>query len=107
MSLDLFSYQPQAANFRRTDPITSKEAGRSADKFRSEHHAAILQALTEAGVPLAAEQIADRTSLDTVQTCKRFAELVRAEKIERTPEQHRNRSGRIAFRYRLTQRITP
>jgi predicted ArsR family transcriptional regulator len=102
---DLFTYAEQRPNYRRADPITSKEAGRFADKFRSEHHAAILQALSD-GTPLAAEQIADRTSLDTVQTCKRFAELVRAGKIERTPEQHRNRSGRRAFRYRIVTRET-
>lgn len=101
MSLDLFSYQPQAANYRRTDPITSKEAGRSADKFRSEHHAAILRALSEAGVPLAAEQIADRTPLDYVAVGKRTIELLRGGKIERTAERHINRSGRGAFRYQL------
>lgn len=102
MSLDLFTYADQRPNYRKSDPVTSRDAGRSADKFRSEHHAAILRALSDAGCALACEQIEDRTSLDYVQVGKRMKELVTLGKIERTAEKHVNRSGRSAFRYRLT-----
>ena len=100
---DLFSYAETRRSWRRSDPATSKEAGRSASKFSAQHHAEILKALADAGRPLAAEEIADRTALDYVAVGKRTIELLRDGKIERTAEQHTNRSGRKAFRYRLNQ----
>lgn len=40
-------------------------------------------------------------ALDTVQTCKRVAELIDGGEVVRTAEQHTNRSGRKAFRIAL------
>lgn len=111
---DLFSYEPKAPNYRASDPITSRDAGRSAHDFSAAHHQAILSVLLRAGRPLAPEQVADALAfgyergtysvvLDKVQVCKRCAELLEGEAVERTTEQHTNRSGRKAFRLRIKQ----
>ena len=112
---DLFSYEPKAPNYRPSDPITSRDAGRSAHRFTAEHHQIILSVLRRAGRPLAPEQISDALGfgfqrgtysmvLDTVQVCKRVAELIDGGEVVRTAEQHTNRSGRKAFRIRLKPR---
>ena len=95
MQLDLLSY-------RRTDPITSKEAGEHASQFRAGDHQAILGALGRANpTPLSAEQISDFLRWhDHVRVNRRLGELERAGKIQRTQERHINRSGRSAFKYR-------
>ena len=112
---DLFSYaDSQPPNYRPTDPITSRDAGRSVDKLAGEHHQIILAVLRHAGRPLAAEQIADAIGfgftrgkyalcLDYVAVGKRANELIEAGLIERTAEQHTNRTGRKAFRLRIKQ----
>ena len=116
---DLFAYansRPQ--NYRPSDPITSRDAGRSAHKFSAEHHQIILAVLRRAAQPLAAEQIADAIGfgfqrgiyslcLDTVQVCKRTNELIEAGLIERTAERHTNRSGRSAFKLRIKPQSDP
>jgi len=109
---DLFSYEPKAPNYRPSDPITSRDAGRSAHRFTADHHQAILTVLRRSGRPMAPEEISDALNflyargfvsiaLDTTQTCKRMAELLEGGAIERTAEQHKNRSGRCAFRVRI------
>ena len=110
---DLFQYaDSRPLNYRPSDPITSRDAGRSAHKFTAEHHQIILSVLRRAGQPLAAEQISDAIGfgfqrgtyslvIDTIQVCKRLAELLDGGAIERTAEQHKNRSGRCAFRVRI------
>ena len=109
---DLFSYEPKAPNYRPSDPITSRDAGRAAHKFTAEHHQIILSVLRRAGQPLAAEQISDAINLgfqrsiyslclDYVAVGKRTNELIEAGLIERTAEQHKNRSGRMAFKLRI------
>jgi hypothetical protein len=111
---DLFSYEPKAPNYRPSDPITSRDAGRSAHDFSAAHHQAILNILRRAERAMAPEEIADALDwayargkssvvLDKVQICKRCAELLEGDAIERTTEQHLNRSGRKAFRIRLKQ----
>lgn len=98
-SLDLFTYEPR--NYRRSDPVTSKEAGERATKFRSGDHEEILRALRRR--PMAAEEIAAFVGWqDHVKANRRLSELERAGLIVRTDEQHTNRSGRQAFRYRIT-----
>src|SRR5690242_1561205 len=110
---DLFSFaDSHPPNYRARDPITSRDAGRSAHKFSAEHHQAILTVLRRTGRPMAPEEISDALNflyargfvsiaLDTVQTCKRVAELKDGGEVIRTAEQHTNRSGRKAFRIRL------
>jgi len=109
---DLFSYEPKAPNYRPSDPITSRDAGRSAHKFTSDHHQAILNVLRRNGGAMAPEEVSDAlnflyargfasVALDTVQTCKRVAELIELGAVIRTAEQHTNRSGRKAFRIRI------
>ena len=110
---DLFSYTPAPPqNWRDSDPKTSKAAGISAQRFTADHHQIILSVLRRAGQPLAAEQISDAIGfgfqrgtyslvIDTIQVCKRLAELLEGGAIERTAEQHKNRSGRCAFRVRI------
>ena len=93
---DLFSF-----NYRRTDPETSKEAGRAAERFRSGDHKAILDALDRAQCPLAAEQISEFIGWnDSVRVCRRLKEIECAGLIQRTSERHINKSGRGAFKYR-------
>lgn len=98
---DLFTWQPSAPNYRPTDPKTSRDAGRAAHSFTADHHRSIIDAMARIGKPLAAEEVADLTTLDKVQVCKRFAEMERKSLIERTTDRYLNRSGRHAFRYRI------
>jgi len=109
---DLFSYEPKAPNYRPTDPITSRDAGRSAHSFTAEHHQAILNVLRRAGRAMACEEISDALTfdyergkaslaLDYVAIGKRMKELTTAGLIEKTAEIHVNRSGRGALRHRL------
>ena len=110
---DLFAYaDSRPPNYRASDPITSRDAGRAAHKWSAEHHQIILAVLRRAGQPLAPEQIADGIGfgfqrglyafvLDTVQVCKRAAELIESGDVERTAERHTNRSGRSAFKLRI------
>src|SRR6185312_5642128 len=111
---DLFSYEPKAPNYRPSDPITSRDAGRSADKFTAEHHQAILNVLRRAGRPMACEEISQAmafdyargkasVSLDAVACGKRSIDLIRAGLVERTAEVHINKSGRSAFKLRIKQ----
>ena|SRR6185312_10152787 len=111
---DLFSYEPRPPNYRPSDPITSRDAGRSAHSFTAEHHQAILNVLRRAGRPMACEEIAQAMAfdyergkasiaLDMVACGKRSLELIRAGLIERTAETHVNKSGRSAFRLRIKQ----
>jgi len=109
---DLFAYAESKPNYRASDPITSRDAGRSARDFSAAHHQAILAVLRRAGRPMAPEEISDAlnfqyargfvsVALDTVQVCKRVASLIEGDAVERTAEQHTNRSGRKAFRIRI------
>lgn len=104
MSANLFPYfrfasSLAAQNYRRTDPVTSKEAGRAARKFISTDQSEILRALTSR--PMAAEEVSDFLGWnDSVRACRRFADMIRAGLIERTIEKHINRNGRSAFRHR-------
>lgn len=109
---DLFSYEPRPPNYRPSDPITSRDAGRSAHSFTAEHHQAILNVLRRAGRPMACEEISDAMAfdhargkasiaLDYVACGKRSIELIRAGLIERTAQTHTNKSGRSAFRLRI------
>lgn len=110
---DLFSYQPnKAPNYRPSDPKTSRDAGRSTQKFTADHHLAILAVLRRAGRPMACEEIAQAMAfdyargkvavqLDAVAIGKRSKEMIEAGLIERTAERHTNRSGRSAFRLRI------
>jgi hypothetical protein len=103
IALDLFDHVEQRANFRKSDPVTSKDAGRAAQKFIKGDQAEILRALRRR--PMAGEEVSDFLGWnDSVKVCRRFAELIRAGLIERTPEKHINRNGRSAFRHRIAQR---
>lgn len=111
---DLFAYGDSRPNYRPSDPITSRDAGRAAHRFTADHHQAILTVLRRSGRPMAPEEISGALNflyargfvsiaLDTVQVCKRAAEMIEDGLIERTAEQHKNRSGRSAFKLRIKQ----
>jgi len=87
---------------RTTDPDTSKAAARSAGATAAAHAAAILETLRAAGEPLAAEQVADRTGLSSIQVARRWAALIDADLVERTTDRHRNRNGRSAAKHKVT-----
>ena len=104
MTPDLFSYMAERPNYRTRDPITSRDAGNAARNFAKGDQAAILSALTRAGRPMAAEEISDALSWhDHVRVNRRLPELQFSRLIERTSEPHTNRSGRKAFRYRVSE----
>lgn len=93
--------------FRETDPATSRESAARVKEFQTEHHAAILHALSVFVEPLAAEQISDVLGdLDKVQVGKRMSELERAGLVVLTSERHVNRSGRGGLRYRLARGLS-
>lgn len=90
---------------RGTDPDTSRNAALASQELRARHHATILEVLWIHGRAMAAEEIADQVSgLDATAVCRRLRELVTAGEIEATSERHRNRSGRMAVRYRRAER---
>lgn len=88
---------------RRSDPETSKDAAASAGTIRSRHSRIILATIAAERRPLTAEEIADRCALNSVQVCRRWAELRAAGLVEADGEAL-NRNRRMASRYRLTQR---
>lgn len=85
---------------RRSDPGTSHEAARRSRGLAARQHALILACMSD-GVWRAAEQIGDAIGLDHVSVNRRLPELVAQAKLEPTEERHRNRSGRLAVRYRV------
>lgn len=97
--IDLFeSARPLA---RRLDPITSHEAARKAVRLAETDEADIVRTLRRERTALAAEQISDILGWgDHVRVNRRLSAIVAQGLIERTEEQHRNRSGRAAFKYR-------
>ena len=60
---------------RRRDPETSKEAAAAAHGLANEHRLLILAAMRDAGCELTATEIGERTSLTSVQVCRRLHEL--------------------------------
>lgn len=88
---------------RISDPQTSHDAAKHAEKFLNSHHEAILAAMRASQRPMAAEEIADACGWAThVQANRRMSELCDRGLIEPTEERHVNRSGRKAVRYRLS-----
>lgn len=96
--LSLFSPRKLA---RTTDPATSKAAAASAGPLRSDHAHAIVGVLERSNFPLAAEQIARKLGLTSVQVSRRLHELVDSGFIEPTALLHVNRSGRTAVKFQL------
>jgi predicted ArsR family transcriptional regulator len=86
---------------RTTDPATSKAAAASAEHLRNAHARAIVGVLERSNFPLAAEQIARKLGLSSVQVSRRLHELVDSGFIEPTALLHTNRSGKSAVKYRL------
>ena len=91
---------PAVPRARTTDPQTSHAAARSMRSTAAEHHERILGAL-EADGDLTPEQIADRCGLDSVQVCRRMAELERLGLAWPTSETRKTRSGRMARVWRV------
>jgi len=88
---------------RSSDPATSKAAAGSAKKMRGAHFSLILTALEDG--PGSAEEVSVRTggTVDRVQVAKRWKELEDAGLVRRLEETARNRNGRQAHRYELTE----
>jgi len=86
--------------FRRTDPVTSKAAAADAKTFRGEHHAAILEALSQG--PAGASGIAARCGLGPHQIGKRLHELAKCGRIVETGKIVTSASGRGEREWSLT-----
>ena len=97
----LLPFQPHRLA-RRKDPETSHQAANAAKGLRAAHSERILE-LLRSGHVLAAEQLADGLALSPVQVNRRLAELEDSGLIERTDQRHRNRSGRMAVRWRAAE----
>jgi len=87
------------------DPATSRAAAESVESTASQHRRMIVRKMHEVGVPLAAEEIADRTGLTSLQVMKRISDLRRDFVVVATGEEHFNRSGRRATRWALFEGI--
>jgi predicted Rossmann fold nucleotide-binding protein DprA/Smf involved in DNA uptake len=85
--------------FRRTDPVTSKAAAADAKTFRGEHHAAILEALSQG--PAGASGIAARCGLGPHQIGKRLHELAKCGRISETGNIVTSASGRGEREWRV------
>jgi len=86
--------------FRRTDPVTSKAAAADAKTFRGEHHAAILEALSQG--PAGASGIAARCGLGPHQIGKRLHELSKCGRIAETGRIVTSASGRGEREWRVS-----
>ena len=82
---------------RTTDPSTSHAAAKSMAGAIGPQHQEVLSVL-ERGYSLAAEQIEDILGHSI---WRRMGELAEKGLIERTDEQHKNRSGRMAYKYKI------
>lgn len=88
--------------YRSNDPETSRMAARDSESFVTGQRKEIYEELKASEVPLAAEQIGDVLGFTHVQVCRRISELVDAGLIEPVDKLHKNRSGSMARRYRVT-----
>jgi transcription initiation factor IIE alpha subunit len=77
---------------RRSDPTTSKIAGREARKFKGEHERRILEAL--AAGPGTKDEIASRCGLSEQQVARRMHGLARAGLVQTTGTTRPSASGR-------------
>lgn len=59
---------------RRTDPQTSHDAAKRAERFAATHAGKIIAALKEHG-PSTPEGLSERTGLTVVQLCRRLPEI--------------------------------
>ena len=85
--------------FRRTDPATSKAAGRAAREFLGDHERRILEAL--AAGPGTKDEIASRCGLTEQQVARRRAGLLLHGLVVLTGERRRTPSGQTAEVWRL------
>ena len=85
--------------FRRSDPETSKAAGRAAREFLGDHERRILEALAEG--PGTKDEIASRCGLTEQQVARRRAGLLRHGLVVLTGERRRTPSGNTAEVWRL------
>jgi hypothetical protein len=60
---------------RRTDPMTSHEAGANSADFIEEHHRKIIVAFVEAGHPMTYIDVATQAMMDTQQVARRLMEI--------------------------------
>lgn len=87
---------------RRDDAGTSHAAAESMISTARRHHSLILDVMRRGGL-WSAQEIADATSIDYVAVARRMCELRRKGFVHRTDEKHRNRSGRLAYKYICTE----
>ena len=86
--------------FRRTDPPTSKAAGRAAREFLGDHERRILEALADG--PGTKDEIASRCGLTEQQVARRRAGLLRHGLVVLTGERRRTPSGNTAEVWKAT-----
>ena len=84
--------------FRRTDPVTSKAAGKAAREFLGDHERQILEAL--AAGPGTKDEIAARCGLTEQQVARRMHGLARLARVADTGTTRRTTSGRMAIVWR-------
>lgn len=90
---------PDLPLFRRSDPETSKAAGRAAKEFLGHHERLIVEAL--AAGPGTKDEIAARCGLTEQQVARRRAGLLRHGLVVLTGERRRTPSGQTAEVWRL------
>lgn len=88
---------------RRLDPSTSHQAAVVAESMAASHAAEIHAIVERSPRPLAVEEIAARSSLESLQVTRRVSDLKNAGKLRDSGHRHVNANGRQAIMWEAVE----